>query len=346
MAAGVKTRLVLCLLLIPMVSAPMRGGELLIAHKDSAGAVKLVLGNTVADIYIDAKDAKVTHIAADLLAQDVERVTGKKPRVVNDPAQLGAYAIIAGTIGHSALIDRLIALDKVHASDIRGQWETYRLQVIDKPLPNVNQALIIAGSDRRGTAYGVFALSKAIGVSPWYWWADVTPLHQDALVIKPVELKDGPPSVKYRGIFINDEDWGLQPWSAKTFEPDFKDIGPKTYARVFELMLRLKLNYIWPAMHNCTIEFGKVDDNIRTADEWGIVAGASHPEGMNRNNVDWPMLKKGEWRFDTNSANMIAFRLDDRYARCARFADASHERGYGHQGQAPGSGAGCAARAA
>jgi hypothetical protein len=227
MAAVMKTHLTLCLLLTLVVSVPMRAAELSIAHINCAGAVKLVLGNTVADIYIDARDAKVTHIAADLLAQDVKRVTGKKPRVVNDPVQLGAYAVIAGTIGRSALIDKLIALDKVHASDIRGQWETYRLQVVDKPLPNVTRALVITGSDPRGTAYGVFTLSEAIGVSPWYWWADVTPLHQDALAIKPVDLKDGPPSVKYRGIFINDEDWGLQPWSAKTFDPDFKDLDLK-----------------------------------------------------------------------------------------------------------------------
>jgi hypothetical protein len=302
-----KIALALFLLLTVATPVPARGAELMIAHRNSAGAVKLVLGSTMADIYVDARDARVANIAADLLSQDVERVTGRKPRVLNDPAKLRADAVIVGTIGSSTLIDMLIASNKVHVADIKGQWETYKLQVVDKPLPNVTRALVILGSDRRGTAYGVFALSEAIGVSPWYWWADVTPMHQDALVIQSAAIKDGPPSVKYRGIFINDEDWGLQPWAAKTFEPDFKNIGPKTYAKIFELMLRLKLNYIWPAMHNCTIEFGKIDANIRMADEWGIVAGASHPEGMNRNNVDWPKLKMGEWRFDTNSNNIIAF---------------------------------------
>jgi hypothetical protein len=302
-----KIHLTAFLLTIVALSLVARAAELSIGHEDSAGAVKLVLGSSVADIYVDAKDAKVTNTVAGLLAEDVERVTGKKPKVVNDATPLGANAVIVGTIGSSALVDQLISSGKIDVSDIKGQWECYKLQVVDKPLPNVSSALVIVGSDRRGTAYGVFTLSEAIGVSPWYWWADVTPLHQDALVVKPAAVKDGPPSVEYRGIFINDEDWGLQPWAAKTFETDFKDIGPKTYARVFELMLRLKLNYIWPAMHDCTIEFGKVDANIKTADDWGIVAGASHPEGMNRNNVDWAKLNKGDWRFDTNSANMISF---------------------------------------
>ncbi|HVT89268.1 MAG TPA: glycosyl hydrolase 115 family protein [Tepidisphaeraceae bacterium] len=281
--------------------------ELSIGHEDAPGGVKIVLGTTTADVYVDAADYKVVNIAAGLLSEDVERVTSKKPRVINSAAQLGSNAIIVGTIDHSQVVDQLIESRKIDVSDIRGQWESFKLQMIDHPLPNVQSALVIVGSDRRATAYGIFELSRAIGVSPWYWWADVTPLHQDALVIKPATIKDGPPSVKYRGIFINDEDWGLQPWAAKTFDPQQKDIGPKTYEKVYELMLRLKMNYIWPAMHECTIEFGKIDRNISLANDWGISAGASHPEGMNRNNVDWPKLGKGEWRYDTNRENVLAF---------------------------------------
>src|SRR4029078_119603 len=144
----------------------------------------------------------------------------------------------------------------------------------------VQSALVIVGSDKRGAAYGVFTLSNAIGVSPWYWWADVTPLHQDSLVIKPATIKHGPPSVKYRGIFINDEDWGLQPWAAKTFEPDTKDIGPKTSAKVCELLPPLKANYLWPAMHPCTKAFNIYPQNKMVADDYAIVMGSSHCEQM------------------------------------------------------------------
>ena len=288
-----------------LAAAP--AAELSVGHEDSPGAVRLVLGQTVADIYYDAKDAKLIGIAAGLLAGDVERVTGKKPRVVSDPGRLGADAVIVGSVGHSALIDRLIAEGKIDAAGISGQWETSRLQVVTRPLPNVERALVIVGSDRRGTAYGVFTLSAAIGVSPWYWWADVTPDHQDALVVKPQSRQEGPPSVKYRGIFINDEDWGLEPWAAKTFEPAQGNIGPKTYEKVFELLLRLKGNYLWPAMHPVSTEFGRIPANLSLADDWGIVMGASHTEAMNRNNVAWPTEGTGEWRYDTNSANLLAY---------------------------------------
>jgi len=294
-----------CMLLLSIHAAT--AAELAIDHADSPGAVKLVLANNVADIYVDAKDAKLETIAAGLLADDIERVTGKKPRVVNDPAQLGADAIIIGSVGHSALVDQLIAANKVNAADVSGQWETYKLQVVSQPLPNVQNALVIVGSDRRGAAYGVFDLSKSIGVSPWYWFADVTPTHQDSLVVKPTTAKDGPPSVKYRGIFINDEDWGLEPWAAKTFEPRQGNIGPKTYAKVFELILRLRGNYLWPAMHPVSMEFGRIPANITLADDWGIVMGASHTEAMNRNNVAWPKEGTGPWRYDTNRENVRAY---------------------------------------
>jgi hypothetical protein len=278
-----------------------------IGREFAPGSVKIVLGDIVADIYVDNRDAKLANMAAGLLADDVQRVTGKRPRIVTDPARLAGHAIFIGSIGNSRLIDRMIAAKKIDVSDVQGRWETCKLQVLDHPVPNVDAALVIAGSDRRGTAYGVFTLSKLMGVSPWYWWADAVPLHQDALVVKPGVQKEGPPSVKYRGIFINDEDWGIQPWAARTFDPQQGDIGPRTYEKVFELLLRLKANYIWPAMHACTTEFGKIDRNITLADEWGIVAGASHPEPMNRNNVNWPQENRGEWRYDTNRRNVLAY---------------------------------------
>ena len=278
-----------------------------IGHVDSAVGVKLVVSGTTADVYVDPHDFKLASIAAGLLCDDVNRVSGLKPNLKHEAAELGRQAVIVGTIGHSALIDQLAAAGKISIAPIAGKWETYAIQVVDHPLPNVESALVIAGSDRRATAYGVFDLSQAIGVSPWYWWADVTPVHQDTLIINTGAAIEGPPSVKYRGIFINDEDWGLEPWAAKTFEPEQGNIGPKTYAKVFELILRLRGNYLWPAMHPVSTEFARIPANITLADDWGIVMGASHTEAMNRNNVLWPKEGTGPWRYDTNRANLLAY---------------------------------------
>src|SRR5262249_44274040 len=144
-------------------------------------------------------------------------------------------------------------------------------------------------------------LSEAIGVSPWYWWADVVPAHRDALVVPAGTTRQStPPGVKYRGIFINDEDWGLNPWPKETFDPQFKNIAPNTYAKVFELMMRLRLNLIWPAMHACSAEFASEPENAKLADDYGIVAGASHCEPMLCNNVHWNKQAQGPWNYLTN----------------------------------------------
>ncbi|HEX7009499.1 MAG TPA: glycosyl hydrolase 115 family protein, partial [Phycisphaeraceae bacterium] len=283
-----------------------------VAEAAGEGDFVLADGEALADVYVDAGDHAVARIAAGLLADDVERVTGRKPAVKHDPAALRSAAVLIGTLGHSPIIDQLAAKGRIDVEQVHGQWETFIIQTVEGPfeeanLAGVEQALVIAGSDRRGTAFGVFELSEQIGVSPWYWWADVAPTPRRTLIIQRGAYRVGPPSVKYRGIFINDEDWGLQPWAAKTFDPQFGDIGPKTYAKVFELLLRLKGNYLWPAMHHCTVEFGAVDRNITLADEWAIVMGAAHCEPLNRNNVWWKKDGQGEWRYDTNRANMMRY---------------------------------------
>ena len=272
---------------------------LLVEHAAPTDFV-LVDAQHAASIVVDAKDFTVAQIATGLLADDVERVTGKRPKVSHDSKTLTGPAVIVGTIGHDAAIDALIADGTLDVSKVRDKWESFVITTVEHPMPNVDRALVIAGSDRRGTAYGALELSEQIGVSPWYWWADVTPTHRDTLAIKSGTNIVGPPTVKYRGIFINDEDWGLQPWAAKNFEKELGNIGPKTYAKVFELLLRLKANYLWPAMHECSTEFGKIDANIKLAEDWGIVMGASHAEPMNRNNIKWRDEKRGEWRLDTN----------------------------------------------
>lgn len=227
-------------------------------------------------------DADVVALAAEDLRRDLATVTGKTE---------GGDPIWAGTIGRNPAIDRLIATNKLDAKRLAGAWESFVIATVERPAPGVPRALVIAGSDRRGTAYGIYELSRAIGVSPWHWWADVTPLQQPDLHVRPGTHRFGPPSVKYRGIFINDEDWGLTPWSATVFEPATRGMGPKTYAKVFELLLRLKANTLWPAMHKISPAFNADPENARLADRYAIVMGSSHAEPMLRNNV-------GEWTAD------------------------------------------------
>ncbi|HYX40977.1 MAG TPA: glycosyl hydrolase 115 family protein, partial [Pyrinomonadaceae bacterium] len=204
------------------------------------GDFKLVAGTHAADIFVAPDDFKVAQIAANDLAEDVARVTGRRPELRTETTTLHGPVVLIGTLDQSPVIAALIRAGKLDVSRLRGQWESFVIATVPKPLPNVPLGLVIVGSDRRGTAYGVFELSQAIGVSPWYWWADVTPARRAQLFIAADVRRVGPPSVKYRGIFLNDEDWGLQPWAAKTFEPETGDIGPKTYARICELLLRLK----------------------------------------------------------------------------------------------------------
>ena len=252
------------------------------------GDFKLAERTRVADIVVSADDFKVVQIAAENLAADVQRVTGNKPLVRNNVDGLRGHVVFAGTLGKSSLIDSLVSQRKLDVAQLRGKWESFVITTVANPVPGVSLGLVIAGSDRRGTAFGIFELSEAIGVSPWYWWADVTPRHRESLFVESGTRRAGPPSVQYRGIFINDEDLGIQPWAAKTFDPELGDIGPKTYARVFELLLRLKANTLWPAMHGCTKAFNIYKDNKQVADDYAIVMGSSHAEPMLRNNVtEW-----------------------------------------------------------
>lgn len=266
--------------------------------KYGKGDFKLVYKNEVADILVSPDDFQVTRIAAGDLASDIERVTGKKPDLITGPSGTSPNVVIIGTFGNSPLVDSLVKNGKVDVTPVRGKWESYLIVTLKKPLPNIENALVIIGSDRRGTAYGVYELSQMIGVSPWYWWADVAPDHKDDLIISNGTTGGGEPSVKYRGIFLNDEDWGLQPWAAKTFEPETGDIGPKTYAKIFELLLRLKANTLWPAMHEVTKPFNAIPANRQVADDYAIVMGSSHAEPMLRNNV-------GEWKANKNDYNYV-----------------------------------------
>ena len=249
---------------------------------------------------------RLDSIAAYLLANDLKMVTGNLPPVITDLANAKGNVIVIGNIA-SSLIKQIVGSHR-ELDSLRGRWECFGTMVIDNPNNNVSKALVIAGSDARGTAFGVFSISEILGVSPWYWWADMPVKQKKEWTLNIATYISSPPTVKYRGIFINDEDWGLQPWAAKTFEPETGDIGPKTYAKVFELLLRLKANLIWPAMHPSTKAFFSYPGNKKVAEDYGIVIGSSHAEPMLRNNVgEWDEKTMGPFNYLTNKEKVFQY---------------------------------------
>ena len=239
--------------------------------------------------------------AVRLFANDVLEISG---RSLVDAEKNAPYQIKVGTLGRHSGFDRECRANGIAVDQMKGRWETYVIQVVQET--DGRRVLYVVGSDPNGTAYGLMELSRRIGVSPWAWWADVVPEKKTVVALPgDLMLAEGP-SVRFRGIFLNDEDWGLKPWAAKTFEPETGDIGPKTYDKIFELLLRHKANAIWPAMHKCTRAFFTYPDNITMADKYGIWVGSSHCEPMLRNNVDeWHRWnpsegERGDWNFDVN----------------------------------------------
>jgi hypothetical protein len=236
------------------------------------------------------------------LSQDVGRVTGHDAPVVKNDAPRGDEVVLIGTIGKSPLIDALITKHKIDVSGIAGQWEAAVTTVVDRPMPGVRRALVIAGADKRGTIYGIYDLSEQIGVSPWYWWADVRVPHADALYVQPGRIVQATPAVKYRGIFFNDEAPALSGWTKEKFG----GMNHEFYTKVFELLLRLKANFLWPAMWNNAFA---ADDplNAKLADEYGIVMGTSHEEPMMRAEKEWTAGHHGPWDYTTNQKEIDDF---------------------------------------
>ncbi|TCK73986.1 glycosyl hydrolase family 115 (putative glucuronidase) [Acidipila rosea] len=268
----------------------------------SPGSFTLVQAGAAAKLYVDSSDyAGVTRAAHDL-QQDINRVSGVTPDFLQARKSLSGNVILIGTIGRSEVIDRLIREHKIDVSQIRGKWESTLIQVVSHPLPGVARALVIAGSDKRGAIYGIYDLSEQIGVSPWYWWADVPVRRQSALFVKDGRYIQGEPAVKYRGIFLNDEAPSLTGWVYEKFG----GYNHLFYEKVFELLLRLKANYLWPAMWNNA--FNEDDPlNPRLADEYGIVMGTSHHEPMLRAQQEWKRHGTGPWDYSTNAAVLDSF---------------------------------------
>ncbi|KAH8596621.1 glycoside hydrolase family 115 protein [Bisporella sp. PMI_857] len=229
------------------------------------------------------------------------------------PSAPNKTVIIAGTIGKSSVINQLIATQKIDPGPVLGRWESFISQVITNPLPGIDRALVIAGSDLRGTIYGLYDISEQIGVSPWYWFADVPPRKTSAVYALNTKKVQGPPSIRYRGIFLNDEQPALTNWINMNYAPGLYGPGFNHffYSRVFELLLRLRANYLWPAEWNSMFY---VDDyaNQPLADAYGIDMGTSHTEPMQRASIEWGYFGKqyggnGQWEYDTNNASLSKY---------------------------------------
>lgn len=291
------------ILMLSAVVAVSAGRAQVAVHEKSPKtkyAFTLASPRQTAAILYDASDAAVVKRAAELFAADVEAVTGRRPQVTSATGETGP-AVIVGTVGGSALIRRLSEAGKIDTAPLEGAWERYLIQTVANPLPGIRKALVIAGSDRRGAAYGLFTLSELIGVSPWYWWADVPVKKHAALHVDAPPTYSQTPSVRYRGIFLNDEDWGLTPWASQTFEPERGNIGPRTYAKVCELLLRLKANYLAPAMHPVSTSFNQIPENKLVADTFAIVMGSTHCEPLLLNTAsEWDTQTMGPWNYDKN----------------------------------------------
>ena len=298
---------ILCLTFLCLQAGALRAQVTLAERASGRTDFELVTADSGSPVCYDAADAAVVGTAAGLFAADVARVTGRKiPVVAGQELPAGTrYAVIVGTVGQSRWIDELAAAKKLDVSAIEGGWERYTLRLVDRPGHGLRKALVIAGSDRRGTAYGLLSVSRAIGVSPWYWWADAPVEHRERLTLRVADYTSAAPSVKYRGIFINDEDWGLYRWAKENFEKELGNIGPKTYEKVCELLLRLQANYLAPAMHDATTAFYKIPENRAIADRYAIAIGSSHCEPLGLNTAsEWDSKTRGEWDYVNNKAGV------------------------------------------
>lgn len=255
----------------------------------------LINGNDKVEIYMDANDCRGVSYAANALVKDISKVSGSQATITSNRKA----TILVGTIGHSAAIDQLVKQKRINGNLLKGKREKFIITVVD------NQ-LIIAGSDRRGSIYGIYELSQQMGVSPWYDWADVPVEHHDSIFVNRGTYTDDEPAVRYRGIFLNDEAPCLTSWVKNTYGTGYGD--HRFYQRVFELVLRLRGNMMWPAMWGWAF-YADDPENEKTADEMGVVMSTSHHEPMARNHQEYARNRKGwgPWNYQKNKANLQKF---------------------------------------
>ena len=277
-------------------------GPAAVSATPSDGAAALIVKKRPAPIFVDGGENAGVLRAVRNLRADLAAVGGAEGELfIGDAAPAGDRAIIVGTLNNSALIDALAATGKIDVSAIEGEWEGFIHQVVDAPFPGASRALVIAGSDRRGTIFGVYDLAERAGVSPWKWWADVPVKKSANLYIAP-GARIEKPAIRYRGIFLNDEKPALWGWANETFG----GFNHQFYEKVFELILRLKGNYLWPAMWG---EAFYDDDplNAPLAHEMGVVIGTSHHEPLARAHAEWARYGEGPWDYARNAQSLRDF---------------------------------------
>jgi hypothetical protein len=273
-----------------------------ISHKWEKGCFTLSNSGRSAPLLASSEDYPGVIRALKQLQVDIGLVTNVKPELFFNSFAQSKEIVLVGTLGKSPLIDTLAEKRKIDSKSIAGCWEAFMQQVVEEPFPGVHLAFVIAGSDKRGTIYGIYDLCSHIGVSPWYFWADVPVRLQSAFFVLPGCYTSGEPAVKYRGIFINDEAPALSRWVYKKYG----GFNHLFYEKVFALLLRLKANYLWPAMWGHAF----YDDdplNPQLADEYGIVIGTSHHEPMMRAHVEWRRYGTGQWNYENNEAVLKRF---------------------------------------
>ncbi|KZS95511.1 hypothetical protein SISNIDRAFT_452165 [Sistotremastrum niveocremeum HHB9708] len=282
----------------------------------STKAFSVVSSGKAAPIWIGSDDWPGVQRAASDFQSDIQKVTGVKPSLTNftSNAKVSGIPIIVGTLGRSSLISQVVKNAKIDVSSINGTWESFWASEVSNPLPGVKQAYVIIGADKRGSIFGLYTHSESFGVSPWYWWADVPVKTSKSLFASGCQ--HGTPTVKYRGFFLNDEQPALQNWAQEKFNTNwtatpfnhfFYSNNTHSIPQIFELMLRLKGNYLWPAQWSSS--FG-VDDpeNQFLADWYGVVMGTSHEEPMARSIPnEWNEFGSGPWDFSVNADNITEF---------------------------------------
>lgn len=255
-------------------------------------------------IYLSDNEFVGVKKIAQKFQNDIKMVTSIEPSLITGEFPVEGQAIIVGTIGHSSIIDKMIANKKLDVTSIQGKWETFLIETIKSPLDGVEEALVIVGSDKRGTIYGMFDLSYEMGVSPLYFWCDVPAKKKENVFVVRGSHTKGTPKVKYRGIFINDEAPSLTNWVYSKYGK----FNAEFYDRVFELILRLKGNYLWPAMWPPRAFYADDPDNGKLANEYGIVMGTSHHEPLARAHAEWKApFAKGPWDYKTNAEELEEF---------------------------------------
>ena len=294
---------VLLLLWLSIVSLSMFSAEQFISFTPLADYFPLIVNGQPCIIKCDSNIDKGVKIAIDNLQQDIFNVCGTKPEILTEGNN--KRCVLIGTY-QSPIIQQLIKSKKLNKNELNEKTEKFLLQIITNPCEGVDEALVIAGSDKRGTIYGIYELSRQMGVSPWYWWADVPVAKQKNVYIKPGIYTDGEPAVRYRGIFLNDEAPCLTSWVKHTYGTKYGD--HRFYARVSELILRLRGNFMWPAMWSWSF-YADDPENSKTANEMGIIMGTSHHEPMARNHQEWARKRKeyGVWDYTSNQKTIDQF---------------------------------------